>query len=166
MIIRSYKDALASIRSLYKQVYEEASKATAPREATVRQALATDFGLANPVWSFSGLTANAWNDVINFTVPNNAVVGIYGLNLLDTTNTITAVKVKVGGADVRLWDITDALNGDDNGRTIYFDSADSIVIAENSTVTVSVYATNTDVNFQLLAFIGEERGKTIDKPAL
>ena len=166
MIIRTYKDALAIVKGVYKQVYEETSKLTAPREATVRQAMATDFGLAAPVWSFSSLTANAWNDVIDFTVPNNTVIGIYGLNLLDATQTVTGVKVTVGGAVRRLWDVTNVYNADDNGRTLFFDSADALIISENSTVKVSIYATSDTVNMQILSFLGEERGKTIDKPAL
>ena len=166
MIVRGYKDAIATIKALYKQVYEETSKLTAPREATVRQALANDFGVASPVWDFTGLTSGAWNDIITYTVPDNTVIGVYGINLLDDTQKVTAVRVTVGGAVRRLWDVTDVYNADDNGRTLFLDSADQLVVSENSDVTVSIYATDTEAKIQLLAFLGEERGRTIDKPAL
>ena len=76
-----------------------ASKVVASEEeAIVRDALPSDFGLSNEVWSvdLSGGTANSFNNLYTPSASDRKVVGIFGVALLESTRISDIIRFQLG----------------------------------------------------------------------
>lgn len=135
------------------------------QDLVVRNLAANDLARANRQWreQTSG-TVNAWE---NSQIANNAVaastfVAVFGVADLGNQGSVGAIRLTVGGSQVREWDLQAGFNPNAAARSYvdlarYYVSLSPVVISPQINVTMEFYprgATNTDALPSELVVLG------------
>ena len=124
----------------------------------VRDSIAQDFVLTNPVQTYNVTTTSGWITLINAqTVSNSRWISVYGVSYAMTTPLFSEVRITTGGG-VKMWrNIQHIPNTQDN--IAFFDP---ILIDQNTSLTLEAYnkgtTTNTAEELVLLGVTAEKKG--------
>ncbi len=124
----------------------------------VRPMRPDDLGLTAE-WTWNTGTSAADATYINAaTVADNRFMAIYGVQ--DAEGFASQLKINRGGSDARIWNIQ-AINNFINNIG-YFD--DPVTLEQNTSVTITGFATTNDANYELvlIGVVAERRGIVIN----
>ena len=127
---------------------------------TVRSLRPEDLNSSLNSWNFSvTATSSSSNLINNQSISNNRWPWINGISYPDSTPLIDQVTITGKGETLRVWNIEDIPNFQDNVG--YFD--DPVLLHPNTNVTVAGYngttSTSTAVNLILLGGVVEQKGQ-------
>jgi len=153
------------VRSLEEDVKERllelaVSQTGIPRERwVIRDLLPSDLGLSTDEWKFDYTSANAYNTVIDTTVPDRKFIVIFGIAILDPAPVATVIKFKEA-ADIKdVIEIEDLLvKREPEG---YLE--EPIEYEQKDKVKIEIYATATKTGEKIVlkGYIAELKGETI-----
>jgi len=136
----------------------EARKPT--KKVTVRDLRPQDLNYSNPDWTHTWSAAGWETLVSSYTIPDNTYIGIYGVYV--NNSAVTAIKIAVGGADKRYWDVQDIADREEKFAVLEED--ETIIFAQGSTVTIQAYANAAgDYVIKFLGYVAEPYGKLVYK---
>jgi hypothetical protein len=94
------------IKSFLKSLAVRKGIAASEDQLVVRDILPkTDLNLANEDWKETLSTANGWNTVYDFRVPDKKIIAFYGVRNIGTNPLTTAIKFAVGPGGAKTKDI-------------------------------------------------------------
>jgi hypothetical protein len=94
------------IKSFLKSLAVRKGIAAREDQLVVRDILPkTDLNLANEDWKENLISANSWNTVFDFRVPEKKIIAFYGVRNIGTTPLTTAIKFAVGPGGAKTKDI-------------------------------------------------------------
>jgi len=121
----------------------------------------TDLNLANEDWKEGLATANAWNTVFDFRVPEKKIIVFYGVRNIGNTPLTTAIKFAVGAGGAKVKDIINVEKLEKSKeREVIFSTP--ILYEDGQYMFVQQYAkaAGTD-SLVYLGFVVEPRGEVI-----
>lgn len=138
---------------------QEAGKELGANNLTLRSLLPQDLNTSDTAFRYSVTVTSTTANIVNAqTISNDRWVSIYGISYPSATPIIQELQVTGKGQTLRIWNIEDIPNYQDNVG--YFD--DVVVLFPNTTITLqarnATTTTNASENIIFLGDVVERKG--------
>jgi hypothetical protein len=152
------------IKSYLKNLAVKKGIVASVDQAIVRDILQkTDLSFTNEEWSESLTTANAFNTIVDFKLPEKKIIVFYGVRNIGTSPKTTAIKFALGANGAKTKDIVfiEGLEKNKEKEVIF---STPILYEDGQYMYIQQYAkaTGTD-NLVYLGFVCEPKGEIISQ---